>query len=724
MSAEVVPDFISRRVELFDKFKAALDAAPARAEKPITVKANVKGTLSEHEATAFKTTAFDIAKLVLGSSDLKKILVAKVNGELWDLSRPLEADTTIQFYDFDSDEGKEVFWHSSAHVLGQACEFHYCCKLSHGPPTDDGFFYDMRIPESRVVTAEDYPGLTARATKINKEDQRFTRLELTKAQLLEMFADNDMKLHFIKEKVQDDETSTVYRNGDFIDLCTGPHIPKTSLIKAFALVKHSSAYWLGNAANEALQRIYGVSFPSAKEMTEWNKMREEMAKRDHRLLGKQHRLFMFNDLSPGSCFFLPHGTRIYNRLVEFIREKYWENGFDEVVTPNMYSTKLWEISGHLANYRENMFLFDIEEQEFAMKPMNCPGHCMVFDMFPRTHRELPIRMADFGVLHRNEFSGALSGLTRVRRFQQDDAHIFAAPDQVASEISKALGFLHDVYSKLGLEPSLVLSTRPDNFIGDEKVWDAAEAQLTESLNSSKFNWELNPGDGAFYGPKIDIRVRDCWKRSHQCATIQLDFQLPIRFNLTFLKEDGTSERPVMIHRAVLGSVERMIAILTEHFAAKWPFWVSPRQICLIPLTKAQDAAVENLRKRLHDNRFFVDVDDSGDTLNRKIRMATLDHYNFTVVIGRGEVDPEDNTQVKRVTVRTRDSNNGQTSATFDVDDFIAHLHTLNKEKPVLDHLNGLVEIKQAKPAPKAAPAAAAAPAAEAEKPAVEPSVEA
>jgi len=407
--------------------------------------------------------------------------------------------------------------------------------------------------------------------------------------------------------------------------------------------QNSASYWQNDAKNESLQRIYGISFPDKKQMTEHLHMLEEAAKRDHRKIGKEQELFFFNELSPGSCFFLPHGARIYSVLMEFLREEYWARGYEEVITPNMYNVKLWETSGHWQNYQENMFSFDVEKDKYGLKPMNCPGHCLLFAHRERSYRELPWRVADFGVLHRNEFSGALTGLTRVRRFQQDDSHIFCTNEQVKEEIHGLFDFLKTVYGLLGFTFKLKLSTRPEEkFVGDIDTWNKAEAQLQEALEeftaTGGSQWELNPGDGAFYGPKIDITISDALKREHQCATIQLDFQLPQRFELQYnIGEPAKSgetgvethyKRPVMIHRAIYGSFERFIAILTEHFAGKWPFWLSPRQVMVIPVMVGATDYVLEVQKMFRAKGMHVDVDLSGNTMNKKIRAAQLAQYNY------------------------------------------------------------------------------------------------
>ncbi|KAJ1481088.1 hypothetical protein T484DRAFT_1626248, partial [Baffinella frigidus] len=451
---------------------------------------------------------------------------------------------------FDSPEGRETFWHSSAHVLGLALENKYGAHLCVGPAIDDGFYYDVYcgLCLTRFGAFDD----------VVKGKHAFERVEMTKDEALEMFKYNDFKMDVLKRKVPDGSVCTAYKCGDLIDLCRGPHVPDTSRVKAFAVMKNSAAYWQGKAANHTLQRVYGVTFPDQKELKQHIFRIEEAKKRDHRTVGPAQELFFFHELSPGSCFWLPHGTRIYNKLVDFIRQEYFKRDYQEVITPNVYNLKLWEISGHAAHYKENMFIFNVEGQEFGMKPMNCPGHCLMFAHRSRSFRELPWRVADFGVLHRNELSGALTGLTRVRRFQQDDAHIFCKPEDVQSEIEEMLRFIDFVYGKFGLKYEMFLSTRPEKYIGEIDMWDQAEAQLAAALNANGIAWKLNPEDGAFYGPKIDINVFDALGRKHQSNTTQLDLQLPIRFGLKYVTgagaDGGEAEaRPIIIHRAILGT---------------------------------------------------------------------------------------------------------------------------------------------------------------------------
>uniref|UniRef100_A0AAR2L968 threonine--tRNA ligase n=1 Tax=Pygocentrus nattereri TaxID=42514 RepID=A0AAR2L968_PYGNA len=605
------PQYIEERLVLYNKLKAEHDALMAeRAEKDSKP---IKITLPDGKVVdgeSWKTTPYQIAcGISQGLAD--NTVIAKVNNAVWDLDRPLEGDCSLQLLKFDDEEAQAVYWHSSAHIMGEAMERIFGGCLCYGPPIESGFYYDMYL-ENEGVSSNDFPCLENLCKKIIKEKQPFERLEIKKETLLEMFKYNKFKCRILNEKVTT-PTTTVYRCGPLIDLCRGPHVRNTGKIKALKIHKNSSTYWEGKADMESLQRVYGISFPDPKMLKEWEKFQEEAKNRDHRKLGREQDLFFFHDLSPGSCFFLPKGAFIYNTLVEFIRSEYRKRGFQEVVTPNIYNSKLWQTSGHWQHYSENMFSFEVEKEIFALKPMNCPGHCLMFDHRPRSWRELPLRLADFGVLHRNELSGALTGLTRVRRFQQDDAHIFCSMDQV---------------SKI-----------------------KCYVKYSFCLNEFGEKWVLNPGDGAFYGPKIDIQIKDAIGRYHQCATIQLDFQLPIRFNLTFVSHDGDDKkRPVIIHRAILGSVERMIAILTENYGGKWPFWLSPRQVMVVPVGPTCEEYAQRVCEEFHNAGLMTDVDlDPGCTLNKKIRNAQLAQYNFILVVGEKEKSSD------TVNVRTRDN---------------------------------------------------------------------
>ncbi|CDK25861.1 unnamed protein product [Kuraishia capsulata CBS 1993] len=642
------PVFIDERVQLFDELKAKYDAEIA-AKPRIAITITLKDGTTK-EGVAWETSPFSIAKDI-GKSFLERQVIAKVDGSLWDLERPFESDAKLEFLDFDHPEGKQVFWHSSAHVLGEACECHYGAHLCFGPPTDDGFFYDMSIDEGKtVVTQTDFTNIETVAKKAISEKQKFERLEMTKEDLLKMFAYNKYKVKYISDKVPDGTSSTVYRCGPLIDLCLGPHVPNTGRIKAIKVLKNSSSYFLGDSNNDSLQRVYGISFPDKKLMAEHLKFLEEAASRDHRKIGKEQELFFFHEMSPGSCFWLPHGARVYNQLVELLRGEYRKRGYEEVITPNMFNAKLWETSGHWANYKENMFTFEVEKDQFGLKPMNCPGHCLMFKSRERSYRELPWRVADFGVIHRNEFSGALSGLTRVRRFQQDDAHIFCMQDQIEQEVSGVFDFLQHIYGIFGFEFKMELSTRPEKYLGELETWNNAETKLANALNAWGGQWEINEGDGAFYGPKIDIMISDALRRWHQCATIQLDFQLPQRFELEFRGKDDSADiqRPVMIHRAIMGSIERMTAVLIEHFAGKWPFWLSPRQVLVVPVGVKYNEYATKVQQKLSAAGFYADAELSGNTLQKKVRTGQLQKYNFIFIVGEQEQE------AGSVNIRNRD----------------------------------------------------------------------
>ncbi|CAK0866933.1 unnamed protein product, partial [Prorocentrum cordatum] len=461
-----------------------------------------------------------------------------VSAQLWDLSRPLEGDCRLELVKFDDPRGQSVFWHSSSHVMGSALEREFGGHLTCGPDVDGGYYYDVFLGDERLSEA-DYERIEKRMQTVRQEDAPFERLVLTKAEALELFAGNPFKVDLIRRKITDDTLTTAYRCGPLIDLCRGPHVPSTGRIKAFQVTKTSSSYYCASAEKDSLQRVYGVSFPSDKQLKQHMRRLEEAKERDHRLIGKKQELFFFDAVtSPGSCFWTSYGARLYNRLQELMRVEYRSRGFEEVITPNIYSADLFKRSGHYQNYRDDMYGFKVEGQEWFLKPMNCPGHCIMFGSRPRSYRELPIRLASFGVLHRNELSGTLSGLTRVRRFQQDDAHIFCTEGQIKSEVAAALDFVFDIYELFGFEFTLALSTRPKKALGALEMWERAEEQLRQALEETGKPWSLKKGDGAFYGPKIDIQLKDALGRGHQCGTVQLDFQLPLRFNLRFQSERG------------------------------------------------------------------------------------------------------------------------------------------------------------------------------------------
>ncbi|XP_078388580.1 threonine--tRNA ligase 1, cytoplasmic-like [Cetorhinus maximus] len=643
------PSYVEERLRLYESLKqehdSKLSERAAQHSRIITI---TMPNSTEIRGESWKTTPYQVACQIswrLAESSI----IAKVDGELWDLDRPLEGDTSLELLNFEDPEARAVYWHSSAYILGEAMERYYGGCLCYGPPIETGFYYDMFLGD-RGVSSGEFPYLENICKSIMEDCQSFERLEVSKQTLLEMFKYNKFKVRILNEKV-DTLTTTVYRCGPLIDLCRGPHVRHTGKIKALRIYKNSSTHWEGNSNMETLQRIYGISFPDGKMLKEWERLQEEAKNRDHIKIGREQELFFFHELSPGSCFFLPRGTSIYNTLTSFIREEYHRRGFTEVVSPNIYNSRLWEVSGHWQHYSESMFSFEVEKEVFALKPMNCPGHCLMFDHRPRSWRELPLRLADFGVLHRNEPSGALSGLTRARRFEQDDAHIFCTIEQVEEEITGCLDFLRSVYGVFGFSFQLNLSKRTEKFLGDVNLWQQAEKQLECSLNKFGERWRLSEGDEALYGPKIDIEIKDAVGRYHQCATIQLDFQLPIKFNLTYVSKDGMDgSRPVIIHRAVLGSLEHMVAILAENYAGKWPFWLSPRQIVVIPVVPGCEEYGRMVCQEFVEAGFMADVDlDPGCLLNKKIRDSQLAQYNFILVVGEREKVNHS------VNVRTRDN---------------------------------------------------------------------
>ncbi|XP_008290921.1 threonine--tRNA ligase, cytoplasmic [Stegastes partitus] len=600
----------------------------AAAERPVSVRLADGRTL---RGTAGVTTPLSVAQ----SARVKGALVSTVDGQLWGLGRPLEADCELQLLGFDTAEGRQAAWRTGACVLGQVLEATFGAKVFREGASELGLFCDHLLDHGALSLSD----VEARCQQAAALRLPITSLELSADEVRQLFQSSDLRLQLIQDQMSD-AAVTFYRCGDGVGVSSGPLLPHTGLLKVFRMLQLSSVTLSNQTAPSGLTRLSGVAFPGQKDAEVWEKEQEEARRRDHRRIGTDQELFFFNEVSPGSCFFLPKGAHIYNTLTDFIKSEYRRRGFSEVVTPTLYSTALWERSGHWEHYSDNMFTVTSEgSQTFALKPMNCPAHCLMFEQRVRSYKELPLRWADFGALHRNELSGALGGLTRVRRFCQDDAHIFCTPEQLEEEIVSCLDFVRSVYRVFGFSFHCLLSTRPTPCLGEAEQWDDAEQQLERGLQQFGERWELNPGDGAFYGPKIDIQIKDAIGRQHQCATIQLDFQLPIRFDLQFVGRDGQQRRPVMIHRAVLGSLERMIAILAENFGGRWPLWLSPAQICVIPVGGSSEAYGRQVVQRFHQAGFMVDLsDDQGATLNKKIRSAQLAQYNYIFVVGDQERD--------------------------------------------------------------------------------------
>ncbi|EOA36063.1 hypothetical protein CARUB_v10008521mg [Capsella rubella] len=616
---------IPKRIRLFEQIQADhLEQLQSLPHDPIKITLLPDGIVKEGKR--WETTPMDIA-VQISRGLAKSALVSSVNNVLWDMNRPLESDCSLEILGFDSNQGRDTLWHSSAHILGQALEQEYGCKLYIGPCKTiyEGFYYDAFYHGDVAINENHFPNIEAGVAKAVEEGQPFERIEVTKDQALEMFSDNNFKVEIINEDLAEEETITVYRCGPLVDLCPGPHIPNTSFVKAFKCLNALSVDWKGNRDRESLRSVYGISFPEDEQLKDF-------------LISREH--FICHSLSPGSCFFLPLGTRVYNKLMGFIKTEYWKRGYTEVISPNIYNMKLWETSSeHAENYKEDMFTFDIDKQEFGLKPVNCHGHCLMFQNRVRSYRELPIRLADFGALHRNEKREALSGLTCVRRFQQDDAHVFCRETQVEEEVKGILDFVDYVYTILGFTYELKLSTRPKKYIGDLEKWDRAEGALEKALKDFGKPFFVNKGDGAFHGPKVDITVSDAMKRNFQCATLQLDFQLPDCFKLEYssLAEDETKrEKPVLIHRAVLGSVERMFAILLEQNKGKWPFWLSPRQVIVCSLLKDDRSYAEKVRDQIHQAGYYDDVDTTDRNISEKVEEAQVARYNYILVVGDEE----------------------------------------------------------------------------------------
>lgn len=589
-------------------------------------------------------TGLEIAK----SLGVKDALAIKVDNNVIDLFLPIEHDAKIECITFASPEGKDIFQHSTAHVFAYAIqELYPNAKNTIGPPVEEGFYYDF---DDLPITEADFPKIEAKMKEIVEKNEPSIRKELSVEDIKSLFPQNHYKIEMAQEFALAGGKLSAYQLGTkFIDLCRGPHVPSTGYIKAFKLLQVAKAYWRGDQKNKQLTRIYGISFPTQKELHDYLHHREEAAKRDHRKLGHELELFMTHEVSPGCPFFLPHGTIIFNELIRFLREEYAKRGYKEVMTPIVFDKHLWEISGHWDHYKENMFLTKVEEREFSLKPMNCPGHALIYKAQTRSYRELPLRLADFGVLHRNELSGVIGGLTRVRKMQQDDTHIYCAPDQVESEIESLFAFIKKIYvDTFAFSYHLELSTRPEKALGDAAVWEKAEVMLKTVLEKNKIDYKITSGEGAFYGPKIDLHVKDAIGRSWQLATIQLDFNQAERFDLTYEGADGKKHRPVVIHRAVLGSLDRFIGVLIEHFAGKFPLWISPVQIVVLPLADRHLSFAESIASRLREDGIRVFVDERTESIAKKVRDAQVKKYPIMITVG----DKEE--QQQTVAVRTLD----------------------------------------------------------------------
>ncbi len=582
------------------------------------------------------TTVLDVTR-TLGQKLAKAACSGRIDGELCDLRAEINADCTLEICTFDDADGKHAFWHSASHVLAQAVlRLYPGAKFAIGPAIDNGFYYDFDIQPA--LTTEDLEKIEAEMKKIVKEALAIERKEVSPNEAREIFKDQPYKLELMQKHADAGQQISLYSQGEFVDLCAGPHMMNTSQLKAIKLTSATGAYWHGDAKLAMLSRVYGTAYPKQAELDAYLVMLEEAKKRDHRRLGKELGLFAMMEEGPGFPFFLPNGMIVRKELMRYWDEAHKNAGYTEISTPIILNQNLWLRSGHWDHYKDNMYTTEIDETPFAVKPMNCPGGMLVYKNSLHSYRELPIRMAELGLVHRHEMSGALHGLMRVRAFTQDDAHIFMTKDQIKDEVKGVMDLVDEVYSKFGFSYHIELSTMPEDHMGDESVWEFATDALRESIEESGRTYTLNEGDGAFYGPKLDFHLHDAIGRTWQCATIQLDFQMPERFDLEYVGEDGERHRPVMIHRTVLGSIERFIGILIEHFAGAFPTWLAPVQVLLVPISEAHHDYVRKVQAQLEEKGIRVEGDYRNEKMNYKIREGQLKRIPYMLVMGDKEME--------------------------------------------------------------------------------------
>jgi len=615
----------------------------------------------------------DVIKNYIGERLLQAAIAVKVNKELKDLTTPLTTDSTFQVLTFKDDEGIEIFRHSSSHILALAIKKLFPeAKLAIGPAIEEGFYYDIEI--NKPFTEEDLAKIEEEMQRIIKADLPFRRIEVTPSEAKRYLVGEPYKLEMIDELKETGEKISIYYLGnEWCDLCLGPHVASSGKIKAIKLLKTSGAYWKGDSKNKQLNRVYGISFPEKKTLDEYLKMLEESQKRDHRKIGREMDLFSFHDEAPGMPFFHDKGTFIWNTLVEYVTEVMKNRNYEINKTPIILNKSLWLQSGHWDHYKDNMYFTKIDEADYAVKPMNCPGNILVYKAHQYSYRDLPIRAGEFGLVHRHELSGALSGLFRVRCFTQDDAHVFCTPEQIKSEVADLISFVDDVYKTFGFEYTMELSTKPDKAMGDPKLWELAENELKEVLKKTGKDYKLNPGDGAFYGPKIDFHLKNAFGKPWQCGTIQLDFQMPEKFDLTYEGDDNQKHRPVMLHRAILGSVERFMGILIEKFEGKFPLWISPTQITILTIADRHNEYAKELEKEFRSQGFRVELSLDAETMNKKIRNAQVSKINYILVVGDKEQEN------KTINIRTRDN---QVLGEKKVTDFIKELQEEVRTKKI------------------------------------------
>ena len=601
--------------------------------------ADVKIILPDGSAKEYAAgTTLGEAVKQLSNSLAKKVLAANVNGELTDLREELVDGSEVAFLTFEEDGGKHTLRHTASHILAQAVKCLWPeAKLAIGPAIDKGFYYDIDM--EHTLTPEDLGKIEKEMSRIVKENLPITKSVMSRQEAIEFFKskNEDYKVELIQD-LPEDAVISCYSQGDFIDLCAGPHVASTGKVKAFKLQSIAGAYWRGDEKNKMLQRIYGTAFEKKEELDAYLHMLEEAAKRDHRKLGKELGLFVIKEEGPGFPFFLPKGMALRNELENFWREVHHEFEYEEIRTPIILNKQLWETSGHWFHYRENMYTTIIDEEEYAIKPMNCPGGILVYQNEMHSYRDFPLRYAELGLVHRHELSGALHGLFRVRAFTQDDAHVFMLPDQMQSELMKVIELFDRIYSQFGLKYHVELSTKPDNAMGDDAIWEAATEALRNAIEAKGIPYVINPGDGAFYGPKLDYHIEDSLGRTWQCGTIQLDMNLPERFQIEYVGEDGQKHRPIMIHRACFGSMERFIGILTEHYAGAFPTWMAPVQVKILPISEKHVEYAKALAKQMHRDYVRVEVDDRSEKIGYKIRQAQMAKVPYMLVVGDKEVE--------------------------------------------------------------------------------------
>ena len=601
--------------------------------------ADVKIILPDGSAKEYAAgTTLGEAVKKLSNSLAKKVLAANVNGELTDLREELVDGSEVAFLTFEEDGGKHTLRHTASHVMAQAVKRLWPeAKLAIGPAIDKGFYYDIDM--EHTLTPEDLTKIEKEMSRIVKENLPITKSVMSRQEAIEFFKskNEDYKVELI-EDLPEDAVISCYAQGDFIDLCAGPHVASTGKVKAFKLQSIAGAYWRGDEKNKMLQRIYGTAFEKKEELDAYLHMLEEAAKRDHRKLGKELGLFVIKEEGPGFPFFLPKGMALRNELENFWREVHHDFEYDEIRTPIILNKHLWETSGHWEHYRENMYTTIIDDEEYAIKPMNCPGGILVYQNEMHSYRDLPLRYAELGLVHRHELSGALHGLFRVRAFTQDDAHVFMLPEQMQSELMKVIELFDRIYSQFGLKYHVELSTKPDNAMGDDAIWEAATEALRNAIEAKGIDYVINPGDGAFYGPKLDYHIEDSLGRTWQCGTIQLDMNLPERFNVEYIGEDGQKHRTIMIHRACFGSMERFIGILTEHYAGAFPTWMAPVQVKVLPISEKHVEYANQLAKQMCHDYVRVEVDDRNEKIGYKIRQAQMEKVPYMLVVGDKEME--------------------------------------------------------------------------------------